>query len=121
LFPLESETEFHGEANVLRLWLPRDPTSVQSSQHCINSEEFDLIMSHRHNQRFLHRCIYRSLTKDINQEVFDSFETFIDPFFASSQIIIPGNSRDLRRLFSNLTRSINSLEMGQVYSFSSGS
>jgi hypothetical protein len=121
LSPFQTPVDFHGENNLLRLWVSRDPTLLQPSQHGINSEEFDLMMSQRHNQRCFHRCIHRFVSKEINQEMFDSFETFIDPFFASSQIEIPGNSRDLRRLFSNMTRSIHSLDMGQVFSFSSGS
>ncbi len=106
--------------NPLTIWLPTPPHPLQSG---FNSEEFDLSMSHRHNQRFMQRSIHRAATKTSNHDVFDSFETFVDPFFASSRIQNAGNlrdPRDLRRLFYNMTRSVHSLDMGQVFSFSTG-
>ncbi len=113
LSPLHTHGDSHGEGNPLRLWFPRDPSPYQSGINCQT-------LSARHNQQCFHRCIHRFVSKDINQEVFDSFEMFIDPFFASSQSQIHGSSRDLRRLFCNMTRSIHSLDLGQVFSFSSG-
>ena len=106
------------EPNPLTIWLQTHPP--QSGFLGMNSEEFDLSMSHRHNQRFMQRSIHRLVTKTSNHDVFDSLETFIDPFFASSRIKNAGNPRDLRRLFYNMTRSVHSLDMGQVFSFSTG-
>ena len=94
--------------------------------HQQNVEEFDLRMSIRHNQLCMNRGIHGFVavpTDDIIgyvTQTFESFERFVDPFFVLRTVENQANPRDMRRLFSNLKRSIHTLEMGHVCSFSSG-
>ena len=79
----------------------------------------------RHNQRCLRRSIY-CFNTDSTEQVelnFEIFERFVDPFF-----VLPtlgddhdlDKAPDLRHLFSDLKRSVHSLELGFVCSFSNG-
>ena len=94
--------------------------------HQQNVEEFDLRMSIRHNELCMNRGIHGFVavpTDDIIgyvTQTFESFERFVDPFFVLRTVENQANPRDMRRLFSNLKRSIHTLEMGHVCSFSSG-
>jgi hypothetical protein len=91
-----------------------------------NVEEFDVQMSIRHNELCMNRGIHGFVAVPRDDVIgyvtqnFESFERFVDPFFVLRTIENQANLRDMRRLFSNLKRSIHSLEMGHVCSFSSG-
>ncbi len=89
-----------------------------------NIDAFDRDMSHRHNQRCMNRsiCCYVSQKQpeDYVIKAFESFERFVDPFFVLQNADNQADHRDMRRLFANLNRSIYSLELGHVCSFSTG-
>jgi hypothetical protein len=88
-----------------------------------NIDAFERTLCNRHNQRNMNRsiCCY-VVNNDYDYLAFDSFERFIDPFFVLRTRTVDSESspRDMRRLFSHLKRSIHSLEMGYVCSFSTG-
>jgi hypothetical protein len=77
----------------------------------------------RHNQRCLRRSIY-CFNTDSTEQVelnFEIFERFVDPFFVLPTLGDDHDlDKDLRTLFSDLKRSVHSLELGFVCSFSNG-
>jgi hypothetical protein len=91
-----------------------------------NIDNFDREISHRHNQRCMNRSICCYVIQPIaepeyyNNKTFESFERFVDPFFVLKTAGNEADPRDMRRLFANLNRSIHSLELGYVCSFSTG-
>ena len=93
--------------------------------YCYQNQRCESCM--KHNQGCLRRSIYcfnSSIAEPTEVERnFEIFERFIDPFF-----VLPtlddyddlGKARDLRHLFLDLKRSLHSLELGFVCSFSKG-
>ncbi len=124
--PFKSPTTPPSPPNPLSVsFLPKEPCEkVKLNQHNQNNiDEFDDIISQRHNQRCMNRsicCYVEGDSVDHDIKVFESFKQFVDPFFVLHSSDSEAHPRDLRRLFSNLKRSIYSLELGHVCSFSTG-
>lgn len=133
LFPLKPSSE---NVNALcPAFIPKSPLNIgkrsedfkshlpnQRNVDAFDHTAFDHTLCHRHNQRNMNRSICCYVYNDNYDEIaFDSFERFIDPFFVlHSPLDSESSPRDMRRLFSHLKRSIHSLELGHVCSFSTG-
>jgi hypothetical protein len=84
------------------------------------SREFDDKIRFRHNQLPLLRSIYDHGGLGVSEEAFQSFKRFVDPYFILHFDGSGSNPRSMHDFFSHLKRSIYSLEMGHVCSFSTG-